>query len=103
MASQSVTLMHALTQSHRTLRIGGTLIASNWADHATIYTVPVGKRLVLKGGEELLPTIYVADTVELSNFAGTAVATTLVLSAGTIIKTTGNGGFIASGFLEDDV
>jgi len=103
MASQSVTILNHGTQANRTFRIAGTLIASNWADSATIYTVPSGKRLILKGALATTSTVSGTDQVALNGAASAnETALTLVLTANVIVKALGTA-FIATGFLEDDV
>ena len=105
MASESVTLSHSSTQAFRTLRIKGSLIASNWADNAPLYTVPAGKRLVLKGSRDVNSVITAADTVRIYAIEPTSPlqTLTLVLTAGTNLITEGARNFLATGFLEDDV
>lgn len=101
--AQSFTLLCHNTQAARTLRIGGTLVASNWANDTTIYTVPSGKRLVVKGGTDT--TLDNTDAVDIVAFQSEPDKNnlTVVLGAGTKIQTHGGGSFWASGYLEDDV
>lgn len=103
MASQSVTLLHNAAQASRTFRVGGAVVASNWADGATVYTVAASKRLILKG-KNMQPSNPGTDQVSLQwvNDSG-GVTETIVLSAGTILKASGATAFIATGFLEDDI
>lgn len=103
MASESFTLLDSTTQAWRSLRIKGALIASNWADGAIIYTVPDGKRLVLKGSLNIKVVTTAADTVRLYSLIVTPPypTLTLVLTAGTKITT--EVGPVVTGFLEDDV
>jgi len=103
MASQSVTLLYNGTQANRTLRVGGTLVASNWAEFTTIYTVPSGKRLIIKARQDVAASNDGTDQVTLAVTTAVAVAMTLVLSAGTILRTSGASPFVATGFLEDDL
>lgn len=101
--AQSFTLLCHSTQANRTLRIGGTLVASNWAHDTTIYTVPSGKRLVVKGGKDT--TVDNTDAVDIVSFQSESGknTVTMVLGAGTKIQTHGGSSFWATGYLEDDV
>ncbi|WP_155897514.1 hypothetical protein [Aureimonas ureilytica] len=101
--AQSVTLT-TITNGQRSLRIGGAIVSSDWGAGAAIYTVPAGKRLILKTRSTLVPADQ-ANTFEFTGANLTEVEMSYVLSGGIILKSNGNQGVrnYATGFLEDDI
>lgn len=102
MAQQSVTLLVSASTTYNRLRIGGTVAVSAWADQTAFYTVPNGKRLILKGKVDI-GYANEADVIRIQDpGSGQPAESTLVASAGVKLSTV-SGGFIMSGVLEDDI
>jgi hypothetical protein len=101
--AQSVTLVSE--SSNRFLRIAGTLVASAWANGAVIYTVPAGKRLVVKTNIQISwQGTPAAPHFLFNNVQTQPYELSYVLSAGVrIVEQNSGGSGYFTGFLEDDI
>lgn len=89
----------------RVLNIGGTVSNQNWADGALVYTVPVGKRLVLKGQIGVTPSFSGGNhRITLGASSAPNIEQTFVLPPGMrLYHDSAANQVVATGFLEDDI